>query len=176
MKKWKTFILVLLFFLQFSFAPFVLRSQFGINFLLIFCVVLFFSFEKSLKKNLIWVLLAGLLFDYFSYNFFGLGIFVFLTTSLIIFLISQRVIREDRSFLLEFFSVIFIKIIFDFQFWFLSHYSFHFFNKLGLDISFTRIFNSGYLISLVIFYLFTTAILYFVNKIVKNKASKLIIK
>ncbi len=176
MNKWKIFLLILFFFLQLSFMPFFLKAGYHINFLLIFCLIIFLNFKNSFQENLIWVISVGLLFDYFSYNFFGLGVLVFLVTGYAIFLLGKKIFREERMFFLEFFGLVFVKLMFDFQLWFYSHYALKFFSKIGSTIHWHQIYHKNYVINVLIFSGLSLAIIFFIDKIKEKKQAKLIIK
>jgi len=119
MKKKILFLLLLSFFLQLSFLPFIF-PKFNINLLLIFALLLVLLSGKSLAWNLPWLIFCGFLFDVFSTLSFGAGTFSFFVIGLITSLYQKIISSGKDNFFSGPFLFLIAKLIFDFFLFFIN--------------------------------------------------------
>jgi len=112
MDKKTLFFFFFLFFMQLSFIPLAV-NDIEFNFLLFFTVCLFSLRKDLFRSNMLWLFIAGTLFDLFSYFFFGFGIVLFLLVGLFINLYQRIISFGRKSFASFFFLAVMAKIFFD---------------------------------------------------------------
>jgi len=99
------------FLFQFSFLP-TLGWQIAIpNLVLISAVVV--GFGKSFQSSFGWILLAGFLFEIFSFSFWNLNLITFIVVGVLAWFIKNIFLDERKSFLLDVLFWFLIKIIWD---------------------------------------------------------------
>ncbi|MDZ7611468.1 MAG: hypothetical protein U5L10_01775 [Candidatus Moranbacteria bacterium] len=111
MKKVYFAIILLFFFLQSSFVPAVAGGWFGLNLLLAAVVSLSLLFD--FEENIIWIFLAGILFESFSSSFFGIGMISFLAAAFFVFLFKRVFLAEEKQLFIGFLVIALAKIFFD---------------------------------------------------------------
>ncbi len=121
MKKIYLILLLLAFFLQFSFFP-LLGGNFQIpNLILI--VVTIIGVRKTSMENWGWFLLAGAIFEIFSVDFFGFNLILFSLTGGSVWFLKNIILNKEKN--------IFIEIVF----WFLVKVVWDLFYKVELFLS-----------------------------------------
>jgi hypothetical protein len=109
----KTFLFFFfLFFMQLSFAP-LAGGKLEFNFLLFFIICLFSLSKDLFRSNMLWLFIAGTLFDLFSHFFFGFGIVLFLSVGLLVNFYQKIISFGGKNFMSFFFLATIIKVFFD---------------------------------------------------------------
>lgn len=104
-------VFVFLFLIQFSFSPLFFSSGISFNLLLALIVVLIKKFD--FRQVFIWVLLAGVIYDYFSVQTLGIGIITFLLIGFLIDFIQKKISINERSIFFNIIFYVLVKIVFD---------------------------------------------------------------
>ncbi len=111
----------------------------------------------SFEESLLWLFLAGLLFESFSFSFFGSGLLSFLLAGIVVFITKGFLLAEGKQTQSTYLIFALAKPVFDLGFWF-SEEVFYFFRKTDVEINFP--FSEWvYLWELVVFVLASSLIL-----------------
>lgn len=111
MKKFYIILILLVFFLQFSFLPLLSWKILIPNILLI--TVIAVGIKKNFYENLGWLLFAGVLFEIFSVSCWGLNLLFFILAGIFAWFFYNILLNKEKIFLVEIFFWIVIKIYWD---------------------------------------------------------------
>lgn len=138
-----------------------LLGEFHINLMLAVVTSLFLL--MSFEEGLLWLFLSGLLFESFSFNFFGIGLISFLFAGIVVFVTKGFLLAEDKQAQSIYLIFAVAKVVFDFSFWFLEEV-FSFFSKVSVEIDFP--FSEwGYLWELILFVLISSLVYWIFIKV-----------
>lgn len=118
MKKIYLSLIILAFFIQFSFLPVFFQELQIPNLILIAVTII--GVKKSLAENIAWFLLAGFIYELFSVDFFGFYLIIFTLVGFSVWFFKNIILNKENSFLIEF------------LFWFLAKISWDFFYQAEL--------------------------------------------
>jgi hypothetical protein len=111
MKKIYAALIFFAFLIQFSFLPMFHWEVQSLNLILIIITVI--GIRKSLMESIGWFLLAGLIFEIFSVEFFGFNLILFSLVGLAIWLFRNIVISKEYNIIVELVFWFLVKIIWD---------------------------------------------------------------
>jgi|GEM_PF-1607676 len=111
MKKFNFLIIFLLFLVQFSFLPIFFENLEVPNLILIGAIIA--GFGKSFWETLGWLILAGMIFEFFGSAFFGFYLLIFILVGLVVWALRNVILNQEFDFLIETLFWVFVKVSWD---------------------------------------------------------------
>jgi len=159
MKKKFIILIILAFLVQFSVLP-IFFNGYPPNLLLIAALII--GVRKTALENLLWLMLAGLIFEIFSAETFGFGLLIFVLTGVVVWLFRNIILNKEYNVLIEILFWFLVKITWDLFYW-ISVSLFSFFDKNWFGDYGFMILNGAY-IKETAFFIFSGMVMTMVYK------------